>query len=404
MNPDRLRHARIAADLTQDEVVAALAEQGVSLTKGGLSKYERGGSTPKPTLLRSLARVLGVETSYFFEAPATSVKWLAFRKADTLGRKRQERIKALAESQVEAFVNLHHALHPSPPACRNMKPQRVTEVAHVECIADKLRDHWGLGRHPIDSVTSVIEDAGGIVVESGGENDQFDGLSGWTESKPRLLVIVVSWAVSDDRRRFSLAHELGHLFMTFSDIDEKTRERWVNRFAAAFLVPAETARRELGGKRKQIDLAELEILKKKHGLSMQAWLFRAADLEIIPLSYAKSVYRAMIDRGQKVVESVAYRGDETPRKLRQLALRARAEGLITQAQAHRICPRLDANSDSVSRRPLDARSLMRMSREDREQLMEQAAAQLDSDYRAGGGLNLPDQLAEEDHFDESLPD
>ena len=37
----RVRQARIAAGMTQDEVVDALAGIGVSLTKGGLSKYER---------------------------------------------------------------------------------------------------------------------------------------------------------------------------------------------------------------------------------------------------------------------------------------------------------------------------------------------------------------------------
>lgn len=37
----RLRQARLMAGLTQKQVVAHLAQLGASLTKAGLSKYER---------------------------------------------------------------------------------------------------------------------------------------------------------------------------------------------------------------------------------------------------------------------------------------------------------------------------------------------------------------------------
>ena len=58
---DRIRQARVAGGMTQQEVVDSLAAEGVPLTKGGLSKYERGGSAPKPTVIRALGRILGVD-------------------------------------------------------------------------------------------------------------------------------------------------------------------------------------------------------------------------------------------------------------------------------------------------------------------------------------------------------
>ena len=39
MIADRLKQARIAAGMTQDQVVDVLATGGVALTKGGLSNY-----------------------------------------------------------------------------------------------------------------------------------------------------------------------------------------------------------------------------------------------------------------------------------------------------------------------------------------------------------------------------
>jgi len=400
---DRIKQARIAAGMTQDEVVESLSRDGLSLTKGGLSKYERGGSTPKPSMLRALGSALGVESSFFLEEPETTVRWLAFRKASGLGKKQHVRIKTLAESQVDVFLNLQRALEPSASAPDMPDPHRVTSPDDAEAAAASLRDHWRLGEQPIESVTATIEDGGGIVVESGGEDDLFDGLSGWVNNE--LPLVVVSWAVGDDRRRFSLAHELGHLFMDVGDVDEKTEERLAHRFAAAFLVTASTARRAVGERRRHLDFRELALLKEKHGLSMQAWVFRAADLGIIEQSHAKSLFMEMSRRGWRRTEPVEFEGQERPSRLRQLTVRALAEGLVSHTQAERICPGVTRDvSEEEPSGPLDARSLMRLPREERDRLMEQAATLVADEYEAGGGLAGFESLSEEDHFDESVED
>lgn len=400
---DRIKQARIAAGMTQEEVVEGLSRLGVSLTKGGLSKYERGGSMPKPTMLRSLGRVLGVESSFFLEEPETTVRWLAFRKASRLGKKQQVRIKTLAEAQVDVYLSLRRALEPSASGPDMPQPHRVASPDDAEAAAASLRDHWKLGEQPIESVTATIEDGGGIVVESGGEGDLFDGLSGWVNDE--LPVVVVSRAVGDDRRRFSLAHELGHLFMDVGGVDEKTEERLAHRFAAAFLVPASTARRELGERRRQLDFRELALLKQKHGLSMNAWVFRAADLGIIEQAHAKSLFMEMSRRGWRRTEPVEFEGQERPSRLRQLAVRALAEGLISNAQAERIYPGVTRDvSEEEPAGSLDARSLMRLRREERDRLMEQAATLVADEYGAGGGLAGFESLSEEDYFDESIED
>ena len=399
----RLRQARVAAGLTQDEAVARLAQGGVPLTKGGLSKYERGGSTPKPTVLRALAAIYGVDASFFLEDPGVEIEWLAFRKAAKLGKTAQERVKAIAESQVEAFVTLRNALEP----WRRAETPTLITVQAVEGIEDaalSLRRHWDLGLQPIESVTGVIEDSGGIVVELDDDQDLFDGLSGWAdESTP---IVAVSRAVTDDRRRFSLAHELGHLVMKIEvKLDEKTEERWAHRFAAAFLVPAEVAKRELGGRRRHLDFRELMLLKQKHGLSMSAWIFRASDLGIIEESHARTLFAEMGQRGWRRHEPVDFEGQEQPTKFKQLTVRALAEGILSRTQAERLCPGVTRNAEDKVASPasaMDPRSLHRMPRDQRERLMEQAAALVENDYRKHGSLDGFDALAEEDHSDGSL--
>lgn len=399
---ERIRQARIAAAMTQEEVVDVLASEGVSLTKGGLSKYERGGSTPRATVLRALGRVLGVETSFFLEEPSTSIEWLAFRKAARMGKKRQERVKVLADSRVEVFLALRTALEPTSA---EEFPTRMTaeEPGDAEKAAESLRSHWRLGDQPIESVTTAIEDGGGIVVESDGEDDLLDGLAGWANGK--VPVIVVSSTVSDDRRRFSLAHELGHLFMEVKGAGQRAEEKLAHRFAAAFLVTAATARRELGTRRRRLDLRELMMLKKKHGLSMQAWILRASDLGIIEQAHARTLFAEMSARGWRRKEPVEFAGTERPTKLRQLTVRALAEGMLTREQAERICPGVTCDVSEAGEEPvgaLDARALTRMSKRERDRLMEQAAAVVADEYENGGGLSGLESLSEEDHRDESI--
>ncbi len=402
---DRIKQARIAIGMTQEEVVAELAEHEVSLTKGGLSKYERGGSTPKPTVMRALAKVLGVDTSFFLEEPSTKVRWLAFRRAARMGKKRQERLKALAESQLEVILALRRALEPSHDG-ELLPRMKVQEPEDAEQVAEALRKYWRLGDQPIESVTAAIEDGDGVVVEAGGDDDLFDGLSGWANET--IPVVVVSSAVSDDRRRFSLAHELGHLFMEVDEsLDRPVRERLAHRFAAAFLVTAATARRELGSRRRHLDFRELAMLKQKHGLSMQAWIFRAADLGIIEQSHARTLFATMSSRGWRRKEPVDFVGEERPKKLQQLTVRALAEGILSRAQAERIWPGVTREVDEFDGEPLsalDSRSLLRLPASERNRLMEQAAAVVAEDYEGHGDLTGFESLSWEDHFDKSLED
>lgn len=401
---DRIRQARVAAGMTQDEVVASLETKGQSLTKAGLSKYERGGSVPKPTMLRALASVLGVTSSFFLEEPDARVEWLAFRKASSLKLSEQERIKTVAAAQVEAFVTLRRALEPKrePPETPRT---RVATPEDAEKAAEKLRERWRLGDQPIESVTVAIEDGGGIVIESDGEAGHFDGLSGWVEET--TPVVVVSEEASDDRRRFSLAHELGHLCMDVGDIRPKTEEQLAHRFAAAFLVPAATAKRELGERRRHLDLRELAMLKLKHGLSMQAWVYRATDLGIIEQAHCRTLFAEFSARGWRKEEPVTFEGHERPSRLKQLTVRAHAEGLLTAVQAERVCPGVTQDCDEPRRNiagSMDARSLMKLPKDERDRLMEQAAALVHGAYESGGALTGFEAFGEEDHHDNPIED
>ncbi len=120
---DRIRQARLAAGMTQGEVVDHLAKAGHPITKAALSKYEKKKSEPKQALLVSLARVLGVKPGHFLSEPQLAVLWLAFRKQAKLSKTKQEQIKAYVEEVVENQAWLRADPLPSADASLPQTPK-----------------------------------------------------------------------------------------------------------------------------------------------------------------------------------------------------------------------------------------------------------------------------------------
>lgn len=104
-----------------------------------------------------------------------------------------------------------------------------------------------------------------------------------------------------DRQRFSLAHELAHLVL--APAGEVDSEKAAHRFAAAFLVPGDTARRELGIVSRRTAASQLA--------DMRAWGWEDAEPS----------------------EGVAA---EVPARLERLVLRALAEGEVTESRASEL--------------------------------------------------------------------
>jgi len=397
---DRIRQARLAKGWTQEEVVKRLGKVGEKLTKAGLSKYEKNKSQPKPTLLAKLARVLEVKASYFLREPVVRVEWIAFRKHSALPMRKQEKVKALALQTIENHFWLKSRLRPQESA-RFPRSLKAHSYSDAEDAAQRLRATWNLGESAIESLTQTVEDRGGIVVDVPNGNGGFDGLSAWANQENPVLI--VSDNLPDDRRRFNLAHELGHLLMDCSALDAKTEERLAHRFAGALLVPQDVARRELGPRRNSLNFQELALLKQKYGLSMQAWVHRAHDLSIITDAHYRQCFKEFNHRGWRKEEPVPYKGKEIPTLLKQMALRALSEGLITAEKAKEICPGCTEEMQPAKKgkEVMSARHLAKLSKKERRAILETAAALAEKDYRSDPELTAFEAFGEGDLYDET---
>jgi len=395
---DRLRQTRLAAGLTLDELRLLLEQQGCGLTRAALSKYELNKSIPPAGKLMKLARALNVPPSRLLQEPRMTVTWLAFRKHPHVPVARQEHIKAYALQVAEQQTWLEEVLNVASPATLPL-PRPVSTVEEAEQAAHDLRNAWKLGDAPIESVTQTAETHGAVVVAWPHDEGRLDGLSAWVNGTTPLAV--VNDKIQPDRRRFTLAHEFGHMLMTIEGDETGTAEEHLaHRFAAAFLVPSSVAIQELGRRRRHLSLHEIALLKQKYGLSMLGWIRRAQELGIIDEGLYRSLRRTFSAHGWTKVEPEAYRGDEIPTRLEQLTARALAEGILSEARARQICPRAVTAplgpEPEAKKAPYDARAVLALSRSERDRLLAAAATDAAALYGEGAELTGFDAFSAED--------
>jgi Zn-dependent peptidase ImmA (M78 family) len=214
-------------------------------------------------------------------------------------------------------------------------PHPVLELHDAEDAARSVRDDWGLGNDPIPKLAELLEERGIKVLSL--KIDEIDGLAAKVRRKGRdaARVIVVKKDTWSERKRFNLAHELGHMVMAPSSI--VNAEKAAHRFAGAFLMPADALRTEVGASRSSISIGELIGLKERFGASIQAITYRCKDLGIISSGAFSQLYREFAQRGWRAppyAEPASMPPEaEEPKRFERLCYRALAEKVIGEARA-----------------------------------------------------------------------
>jgi Zn-dependent peptidase ImmA (M78 family)/transcriptional regulator with XRE-family HTH domain len=396
MIAERIKNARLAAGLSQDEVIRNLNGR---ITKAALSNYENGKRTPHAMMLRELGNVYKVRPQWFMHEPEVSIQWHAYRAATTLGARKRAAIEAMAAQRAENYMEVSR-LFPLEQKSHFPPRKAVGTFEEADQCATDLRKQWALGRDALESATQCLENHGALIVHYNEEpRSGFDGLSA-TVNGGHPLVIVNS-TVPVDRLRFDLLHELGHVLMDTSAVgDDKVEETLANRFAASFLVPPETVKAELGEQRRKLTLSELLLLKQKYGLSVGAWVYAAKEHGIINETTATALWIQRSKRGWNKCEPAVFIGNEEPSRLRQMALRAVTDGLLSAKRAIELVPEVEAElREEGLITESRAMRFAALSHAEKQNQMRQAAEAAAADY-AEGGVLAGLQGAEGDGIDE----
>lgn len=276
---ERLAAARKMKRMSMD----ALAD-AVGVSKNAISKYEKGSMMPNSSVLIKICEALGMSVDYFFRDKMVELGHVEFRKKARLGKMAiysiHEHIKDFAERYIEVEKILGI---PTPVELANY---------NVSCFGDalgaamELRNTWQLGTDGIVGLIDLLESKGIKVIEIDSHPD-FDGVSGIIDGK--YYFIAVNRDYYPERKRFTLAHELGHLVLNINP--ELDKEKICHSFANEFLLPSEVFKAIMGDKRHDISLNELRAIQRAYGISVDAQMMKARILDIISENRFESFHK-----------------------------------------------------------------------------------------------------------------
>jgi Zn-dependent peptidase ImmA (M78 family)/transcriptional regulator with XRE-family HTH domain len=332
---DRLKRAREAAGFSLRDLEGKI---GKEVSAQAIGKYERSEMTPGSTVLLRLAKALNVTPEYLLRTRDISLVGVDFRKATRAGAKDVKSVEAMVLDHVERYLELEYLMPDTELTW--VAPSgfafNVHEIGQAEIAAETLREQWSLGIAPIANMTELLE-IKGIKVISLDLPENVSGSKAFVRRPDAedVAVIVVNRAHNGDRQRFTLAHELAHLAMTFIGMTETEQEKAADRFAGAFLMAKRMVQSLLGINRTSISIGELVELKKVFMTSVACLVVRCSQLEIL----SKACYGKLWAQIRKLGWNAPGSSEpnqcqrEVPQRMTLLGLRAVVEQIISKAKA-----------------------------------------------------------------------
>jgi Zn-dependent peptidase ImmA (M78 family)/transcriptional regulator with XRE-family HTH domain len=276
-DPTRMRIARQAAMMRKKD----LAEK-VGVSAAAVSQYENGTTTPSSRVAASIALALGQPVAFFVadrplgEATATLPHFRSLRSTT-----KQERDRAFAHALftweltqvMQRYVRLPGLDLPEDLGLRPEDPP-----SDVERSARQAREALGLGSGPIPNVVRLLESRGVVCTRLPAQTRRVFAFS--CEFPERPVVVLAAERFHRAAGRFDAGHELAHLLM-HHDAEPGTHavERQANIFASEFLAPGSEIVDDLPSR---ADWRQLLHLKEVWGISIQALLYKARSLAVMP--------------------------------------------------------------------------------------------------------------------------
>ncbi len=347
----RLRLARKRAGLSMRTLADRMTPK---VTAQAISKYESGKMLPSSAVLVALGEALEVSLDFLMSAQVETLEGLEFRKHSRTSAADRNKAEAILIDNLERYLAIEHIL--DMPAIVDWMERRrydsVASEAEVDDKANELRNAWHLGMGPIPSLCALLEAKGIKVVE----DDLPESINGLAcrvlqSDQPVAEAVVVSNRINVERKRFTLAHELAHRIIRSTGNPAISLERAMNRFAGAFLVPAEGLLEEVGANRNRITYYEIIRLKHAYGVSAAAMLMRLGQVGVLSpatVQHAFATFARSWRRSEPkpIADSHGFAAFEKPRRFKRLVSRALGEELISPVRAAAL---LNESLDYVER-------------------------------------------------------
>jgi len=327
---ERLKAARKMSGFSMEQLAATA---NIKISKQSISKYENNKMKPDSSVIIAFANALNVSVDYFFRPNQITLSRIEFRKKSTLSQKKQDMINYITIDFLERYFEIESLLNIEPIFKNPVHQNKVKTIEDLENASNYLRKQWGVGDGCIAHLIELIEEKNIKVCEVNLDS-KFDAFSAMVKGIP---VISLQSNVDLVRKRFNIAHELGHILLDFSEFQEDmNEEKACHRFAGSLLLPKEVMFDALGKSRKKITMWELKKMKGLYGISIQAIMKRAKDLGIIKENTYTGFNIYMNKMGLRFNEPGDYKGKEKANRFEQLVYKALAEDIISYSKASQL--------------------------------------------------------------------
>ncbi len=204
INPVRLQQARELRGWTQ----IALAWQ-VGVHPSAIAQLEAGRMQPSPEVLVAISQPTGFPPAFFTRPsrPSLPLGSLRFRARAAMTARQRRQSWWYAQTLYELMAQL--------AAQAELPAPRLPRLDSDPVAAARLtREALGLPPdRPIGPLIRILERAGVWVLAIPVPLPRWDACSAWAGGDGTTPVLVVAATPAGDRRRFSVAHELGHLVL-----------------------------------------------------------------------------------------------------------------------------------------------------------------------------------------------
>ena len=323
----RLVNARKIRCMSQRELCSSV-DGKVSPT--AIAKYEKGLMMPSSDVLIVLSNALGMKLDYFFRPFVVDIdpSKFEFRKKSSMGSKKVESIKFLVCSEIEKYLEIEAILGIASKFNLDYSNITVEGENEAKLLALRLRQDLNIGSDAIVSAVDLLESMGVKIIEIEHESS----FSGTCNEAGGLPVIVVNKNMCSERKRLTIFHELGHLLMHCAEGVDK--EKMCNVFANEVLIPSDRFKNLIGESRHDISLVELQAIQREYGLSVDALMMKAYQLNIITQTRYTSFHKKKnaLPNFKDAVEKSLYPMEYTCR-FERLVYRALASEVISYSKA-----------------------------------------------------------------------
>jgi len=302
-----------------------------SLSKQALNRLETGDQTPDSEILSGLCAALNVTLDYFFKDAGVVLDNVEFRKLKKLPVKEQERVVSTTREYLERYLELENLLGITDNASFALRSYIIKDLSDINGAIKQMREILKVGDDPIYNCVELLEEHN-IKVYRVKADPSFSGMSTIINNQVAVIVFNDHPDIPLVRKRFTVFHELAHLYLSLDGFDEKQAEKFCDAFAGGMLLPDEKLISYFGGKRTTVFTRELEFIKKNYGIALSAIMYRAKVLGLISESYMK-YFMIRYNQNLKKTEKNGYNGQEESTRFMQLLIRAIAQEVISTTKA-----------------------------------------------------------------------